>query len=120
MGGNNTKLKKFDPATIMDGVKDKIKAEFINLMPEGAWLAMVKTEVNRYFKETVDTRHHYNNQRYTPFAILIHNLLEQKAKERFKEYLNTPQFKETWDSKGKSVMSEAVKKFIIENSVLEK
>ena len=114
--GKDDKPVPFDPNTIMDGVKDKIKAEFINLIPEDAWKAMVKTEVDRYFKTAIDRNYSNHNQYYTPFATLVHNELQDHCKAKFKEFLGTPEFNSNEWKDGQQVMSEAVKKFIVENS----
>ena len=43
----NTQVQKFDPATLMQGVKDRIKATFVSLIPEEQWEEMVKKEVDK-------------------------------------------------------------------------
>ena len=47
----NTQVQKFDPATLMQGVKDRIKATFVSLIPEEQWEEMVKKEVDKFFRE---------------------------------------------------------------------
>lgn len=44
----NTQVQKFDPATLMQGVKDRIKATFVSLIPEEQWEEMVKKEVDKF------------------------------------------------------------------------
>lgn len=38
-------IEKFDPSKLMDGVKDRIKATFVSLIPDDAWNSMVEKEL---------------------------------------------------------------------------
>lgn len=38
-------VEKFDPAKLMDGVKDRIKSTFVSLIPDDAWEKMVEKEI---------------------------------------------------------------------------
>ena len=49
--GEEKAVEKFDPATIMQSVKDKIKATFVSLIPDVQWEQMVKSEVDYLFKK---------------------------------------------------------------------
>ena len=47
---NNKTVEKFNPATLMQGVRDRIKATFVSLIPDNEWDIMVEKEVNEFFK----------------------------------------------------------------------
>ena len=38
-------IEKFDPSRLMDGVRDRIKATFVSLIPDDAWDKMVEKEL---------------------------------------------------------------------------
>lgn len=38
-------IEKFDPSKLMDGVKDRIKATFVSLIPDDIWNSMVEKEI---------------------------------------------------------------------------
>src|SRR5271156_2508268 len=42
-------ITKFDPATLMQGVRDRIKATFVSLIPEEQWESLVQKEVEAFF-----------------------------------------------------------------------
>lgn len=115
MNNMESEMKKFDPSTIMDGVKDKIRLEFANLIPENVWEEMVKQEVNYFFYKKQDEG--YSSRRSsTQFQRVCNSLLEEECRKRFKEYLNSSDFQATYKTNGQPIASEAVKKFIVENS----
>lgn len=107
-------VKPFQPQDLMEGVKAKIRATFVDLIPDDAWDNMVKTEVDRYFKNHLTTGRQVPS--YTPFSKFIQNQLEEFCKEKFKEYLNTDEFKSTWDSEGNLMMSKAVEETLVNNA----
>lgn len=43
-------IEKFDPSKLMDGVKDRIKATFVSLIPDEVWEKMLEKEI--YFFTT--------------------------------------------------------------------
>ena len=38
-------IERFDPSKLMDGVKDRIKATFVSLIPDEAWDSMLEKEI---------------------------------------------------------------------------
>ena len=42
---DGTRIEKFDPSKLMDGVKDRIKSTFVSLIPDDAWEKMVEKEI---------------------------------------------------------------------------
>jgi hypothetical protein len=45
-----TDLQKFDPATLMQGVRDRIKATFVSLIPDVQWEQLVQKEIDDFFR----------------------------------------------------------------------
>lgn len=52
MSDKNNQVEKFDPAKLMEGVKDRIKATFVSLIPDDKWDEMVQKEINDFFNAT--------------------------------------------------------------------
>lgn len=108
-------IEKFDPSTLMQGVKDRIKATFVSLIPDEQWGQMVKAEIDSFFKQK-ETGFSNNRQYASDFQMLVRSMVNQEVKDRLEAYLKSPEFQVMWDSSGHPVASEAVKKLMIENS----
>lgn len=52
-------IEKFDPSKLMDGVKDRIKATFVSLIPDDAWNSMVEKELYIFTTGKIVTHHEY-------------------------------------------------------------
>lgn len=107
-------VQKFDPSTLMDGVKMRIRAEFASMIPDEAWTQMIQKEVDFYFHSPTESN--YNRDRTTRFQDLIRTLLQEEIKKRFADYLTTEGFTKVWANQGYTACGEAVKKIIIDNS----
>lgn len=106
-------VQKFDPSTLMQGVKDRIKSEFVSLIPDEQWQQMIKTEVDKFFKETEKG---YSNIQYaSEFGILVRNLLTEEAKKRMAEYFSTADFTSKWQN-GQQAASKEIERMFVENS----
>ena len=70
--GEEKAVEKFDPATIMQSVKDKIKATFVSLIPDVQWEQMVKSEVDYLFKKKDGN---YYSRQYSEFEALINTTI---------------------------------------------
>jgi len=109
----------YDPAKLMDAVRDRIKAEFVGLIPEDAWKQMVKAEVDRFFQQQDAYNYGYNEHRKalpTQFQTVVWKALEEDTKARVKAFLESPEWAGEWDSNGQRKASEAVKKIVVEKS----
>lgn len=52
-------IEKFDPSKLMDGVKDRIKATFVSLIPDDAWNSMVEKELYVFITGKIVPHHDY-------------------------------------------------------------
>lgn len=52
-------IEKFDPSKLMDGVKDRIKATFVSLIPDDAWNSMVEKELYVFTTGKIIPHHDY-------------------------------------------------------------
>jgi hypothetical protein len=105
-------VETFDPSTLMQGVRDRVKATFVSLIPDEQWEQMIVKETDDFFKEKDDG---YSNRTYkSDFQTLVREELNElakvKIKEVLKEYTN-----EVWKD-GKLDINESMKKLIKENS----
>lgn len=94
-------VEKFDPSTLMQGVKDRIKATFISLIPDDQWDVMVKKEIDSFFNElqkisissNKDTSQNYWNPsvhqsmviEQTPFRSMVWNFCAEACNKKLKE-----------------------------------
>jgi len=107
-------VQKFDPSTLMQGVKDRIKATFVSLIPDEQWEQMVKKEVDDFFN-TKD-REYNNRNRYSDFQAIVRTELEAEARKRLLDYISSPDFNTVWQGSGLPVATEFVKNMVVENS----
>lgn len=52
-------IEKFDPSKLMDGVRDRIKATFVSLIPDDAWEKMVEKEIYTFTTGRIVQHHDY-------------------------------------------------------------
>ena len=52
-------IEKFDPSKLVDGVKDRIKATFVSLIPDDAWNSMVEKELYVFTTGKIVAHHDY-------------------------------------------------------------
>lgn len=78
-----TDIEKFDPSTLMQGVKDRIKSTFVSLIPEAKWEELCKKEIDEFFEEK-----HIDKKEYkSDFRQICREILGEIAKEKIKEAL---------------------------------
>lgn len=86
-------IQKFDPATLMQGVKDRIKATFISLIPDEQWDQMVKKEIDAYFHSSPQG---YRNDMTSNFSLTVRDVLQKEVYKRVESILNSPEFRLEW------------------------
>lgn len=63
---NPNQLQKFDPSKLMDGVRDRIKATFVSLIPDDAWDSMVEKEIYIFTQGHINVNHETDWKTTTP------------------------------------------------------
>lgn len=119
MADNDKAVVPYDASKLMDAVRDRIKAEFVGLIPEETWKQMVKAEVDRFFQEQAAYNYGYGQERRalpSQFQAIVWKALEDDTKERLKKFLESPDWQGDWDGKGSRNAGEAVKKIMVEKS----
>lgn len=108
----NQQVEKFDPSKLMDGVKDRIKATFVSLIPDEQWEQMVNAESKKFFEPQRILENSYNNTWKTipsEFEQLVTKLMKEKAEIYIKELLNDPKYAITniWQYNNNTQLSES-------------
>lgn len=109
-------VSTYDPAKLMDAVRDRIKAEFVSLIPEDAWKKLVDAEVKKFFETTADNGYSQNRTFPSPFGKIVWEELDKETRVRVKALLESSEWAEEWDGQGGRRASETVKKLITEKS----
>jgi hypothetical protein len=103
-------------ASVQEQIKNKIKGEFANLIPDEMWAQMVQSVVAEF---TADQPHRDYNGRVdnskpvtpSPMKKLIRDEIDAMAKAKLKAEIDKLGAS-TWDGYGKQVASQAVSKLI--------
>ena len=109
----SNEIEKFDPSTLMQGVKDRIKATFVSLIPDDRWEQMVKAEIDDWLKPREQNYRVFNTSN---FQVVVKNALDEECKKRLTEYLSSPEFNAIWKMNGSTATSKAVEDMIVKNS----
>lgn len=102
-------IEKFDPSKLMDGVKDRIKATFVSLIPDVQWEQMCKVEMDKFFQPIPKKDYYGKVESYLPseFETIVMNLMREQCTLFIKDLISKPEYsmEKIWDSSitGKSV-----------------
>lgn len=110
-----TEIEKFDPSQLMQGVKDRVRATFVSLIPDEHWQAMIQKEVDDFFKETEWSYSHSRETR-SSFGTICLDVLNQLTKEKL--IVAMQDYKSTlWNSNTQQYqMSDALKDLMIKHA----
>lgn len=117
--------EKFDPSKLMEGVRDRIKATFVSLIPDDQWDAMVKAESEKFFQSRIDPNDYHRQKRIpSQFEELVLEMMREKCKEVIKEFLNDPKYGITsqykWNETTQTSSNEVTMSDLLENMIKEK
>ena len=79
-------LEKFDPSALMDGVRQRIKATFVSLIPEEHWEKLCQKEVDAFFNEC-EVNNNYNRTYKSEFREVCKEVLTEVSKEKIKLFI---------------------------------
>jgi hypothetical protein len=112
-----SEIQAFDPSKLMDGVRDRIKSEFVSLIPEDQWKLLIDKEINRFFNVAKEVG--YNpRERTTDFQDLVQYELKKETQRRVTEYLSSPDFQVMYGDYGQPIASQKVKELMVDSSGL--
>lgn len=118
-----TAIAKEAPDDFMEQIKDKIRLEFAEMVPEDKWREMVHSAVDSFFKshERKQNHHPYNCEIVkSPFDTIVHQLLVDEITEKMQAYFMSPEWQGQWGlvslsgSECSYVASERMKELMIE------
>lgn len=95
----STDVAKFDPATYVDKVRDKVKQSLIDVIPDEQWNAMLKAEISSFFENKRERLSYSHEVRETPseFHKIVKAVVEEETKKRVRDMLSTPEWSSYWD-----------------------
>jgi uncharacterized membrane-anchored protein YjiN (DUF445 family) len=108
----SNQVEKFDPSTLMQGVKDRIKATFVSLIPDDKWEEMVQQEITRYFQSIPNSRYRDN---MSEFSWTVYEAINEHVKQLIKETLANPEFQVNWNN-GNATVSEVIQEQIVKRA----
>ena len=127
------KIEKFDPSTLMQGVKDRIKATFVSLIPDGQWEELVQKEIDAFFnetsklevsKKTEQTGDYWHRKQYlvteteqTPFRAIVWGHCLDLTYETLKEKITKEFFSDKWVN-NQNEITDGMKKVIEDSAAL--
>lgn len=95
----NQQVEKFDPSTLMEGVKSRIKSTFVSLIPDAQWEQMCDSEMKKFF-EPQKKNHgstNYPDWRTTPsqFEEIVTQMMKEHCHAYIKELFAKPEYSVT-------------------------
>ena len=107
-------VQKFDPSQLMQGVRDRIKATFVSLIPDDRWEQMVKEVYEQFFN--VERREYDSNRPIylTEFQKVVYAVLTEVSREQVLKYIEKFESK-IWSDDGMEA-NDLLKDLITQNA----
>lgn len=118
-------IQNFDPSKLMQGVKDRIKATFVSLVPDDKWDEMVKTEIDAFFLEETklevsekseEKGDFWQRKKYlvtetqqTPFRAIVWGHCTDMTYQILKEKITKEYFSDNWACSQPEITKEMAK-----------
>lgn len=137
----DNQIEKFDPSKLMEGVKDRIKATFVSLIPDDQWEKMVEKELYVFTKgrikidrkwvdgsyQDIEVREDYKQQGFvnlenskeddiSPLQQMIREQLRETFKKNLTEFLASEEYQGYWMQYGQPQVSKAVQEILTKNA----
>src|SRR6478609_7514861 len=108
-----SEIQKFDPSTLMQGVRDRIKATFVSLIPDEQWNQMVETEMKSFFTTSVDR---WGNGTKAQFKEVLDTELARRSRETINALLDKDDFMTTYSGSGPELVTDYIRKELVANA----
>ena len=94
---------RIDAASLAEQLKDKIRLDLAELMPEEVWQKLVQEQIHSFLTEEPPSNHWEERNKKNPPLLrkIVHDVLGQIAREKVKEMLATPEWEGFWDGERK-------------------
>lgn len=108
-------LEKFDPNTLADRLRQRIKDSIADLIPQEQWDVMLKKELEGFFNAKIDGRSWSSDGHLTPsvFSSAVRDVIGDTLKIQLKAFFDQPDYQPMWKN-GFFDPSSAIKKMAIE------
>ena len=107
----DAQVEKFDPARLMDGVRDRIKATFVSMIPDDQWETLVQKVFDAFLTP--------NRSVYTSglsFEKLVHQQLHDELRDRVRDQLQKYLTNEYDGVTGAQKINAEIERVIVENA----
>jgi len=88
---NKAEVEKFDPSTLMDGVKNRIKATFVSLIPDAQWEQMCDSEMKKFFEPTW-SGYDLKTKNPSQFETITREIMQEHCRAYLKEMFSKPEY----------------------------
>lgn len=113
----STDVAKFDSAGYVDKVRDKIKQSLIDVIPDEQWNAMLKAEIEAFFKSKPTPAHYGGGEQPSEFRRIVMSVIEEETKKRVHDMLSSPEWTSYWDG-NKQKAGEEIARLARENGAM--
>jgi len=93
-------------STIQQKVSEKIKSQFLELIPDEAFAQMVEKELKAFTEDKPGDR--WTNTRKSPLSDMIELEIKNQFQAKVRSILSQPEFQAKWDNHNRVVASDAV------------
>lgn len=113
---NEKEITKFDPNVLANQLRDKIRFEISQFLPEEVWEGLIKKEIDSFLKDK-EEKNYYSNEKIIPngLRMVVKEVLAEDAKRRLQKVLDSADWQTQPLSDG-VLVSEYMMKLLIENA----
>ena len=87
-------ITPFSPETLRDKISERIRASFVDLIPEDAWKSMVGEQIRHFTTGSSQ----WGDQRISPLQGMIRDEIRDRFKVKLKEYLDSSEMQQQWSN----------------------
>jgi hypothetical protein len=102
----STEIAKFDPNKLAEQLKDKIRFDLVNFLPDEVWQQMLSREIKAFLDVADKSPHNLRT--------VVREVLAQNAKAKILEILNDPDWQNTYDYTNNGSVKEKVGEAILD------
>lgn len=106
-----TEIQKFDPSQLMQGVRDRIKATFVSLIPDAQWEQLCQKEIDEFFNPK---REYGNYKDISSFSKVCSEVLHDITKDQVQRALE--KYESTIWNNNELVVNDLLKESLLKNA----
>lgn len=81
-------------------IKDRIKAQFVDLIPDDVFMTMVEAEIKLFTEGRPPDRWDNNKDRSSPFQKIVQEEIQARFRVKIQEELAKPEYEPVWTNNG--------------------